>query len=486
MSLSVRDMALIVWLSWSLLASRGDMRDEIYHTLQTVSPDTTKEVVHQGEIFCGQKIKYYIPALTTHSISYTLKSRDGDILIVPFRAKNVPDALEIRAVDAMGNETVIASTTWYLWALGKHPWTSSGELASGANYGPLLICGERDPSDTTTYRLLETSELPLWYTEIPKGVGVLIGHIPPGTQELIIYVHPNPHAITLGNFTVECFSCDVKMHWLKESYCYDESIHLSIDVGNEFLNRQKTLEVIREMPDGSTKIWRTLNLPSSTYEVGDYSVKALLNGCVVCEETFSFTLRREDPFSAVLDDLPDVLCRDATTSIGVDVTSPASASLFSVFAPLVDSDTLWFTPQWSFGDQHRFLSERPLQGYEIGPELVVEVVLWGCRLQLIPKIATCCSAEKAGYFPNAFSPNGDGVNDAYSVFLAPHHHLRMLQIFDRRGNQVFTQWSEDNDTEREWSFRGKQSPTGVYVYSAHIQCPNGEMIKVAWDVTLIK
>ena len=87
------------------------MRDEIYHTLQTVSPDTTKEVVHQGEIFCGQKIKYYIPALTTHSISYTLKSRDGDILIVPFRAKNVPDALEIRAVDAMGNETVIAYTT---------------------------------------------------------------------------------------------------------------------------------------------------------------------------------------------------------------------------------------------------------------------------------------------------------------------------------------------------------------------------------------
>ncbi len=487
MALSVRDIALIVWLSWSLIVSRGDMRDEVYHTLQTTAaPDTTKGIVHQGENFCWKKMRYYIPALTTYSLAYTLKKRDGDVLIVPFRAKNIPDALDIVAIDAHGNETVIASTTGYLWALGKYPWTSSGELIDWANHGPLLICGERDPQDTTTYRLLETSELPLWYTENPWGVGVLMGHIPLGTQELIIYVHPNPYAVTVGNFTLECFSCDVKMHGLKESYCYDESVYLSIDVGSEFLNRQKTLEVIREMPDGTTKTWRTLNFAAGSYEVGDYSVKALLNGCVVCAETFSFTLRRENPFSATLDDLPDALCRDETTSVGVDVVSPTNASLFSVFAPLVDQDTLWFLPQWSVGDTHRFLSERPLQGYEIGPELIVEVVLWWCRLQLTPKIATCCSAEKAWYFPNAFSPNGDGANDTYSVSLAPHHHLRMLQIFDRRGNQVFTQWANDGDNERAGIFRGQQSPAWVYVYSAHIQCPNGEVIKVAGDITLVR
>ena len=52
-----------------------------------------------------------MPALTTSTDAYTLKHRDGDVLIVPFFAKNIPDALEIVAKDAQGKETVITSTT---------------------------------------------------------------------------------------------------------------------------------------------------------------------------------------------------------------------------------------------------------------------------------------------------------------------------------------------------------------------------------------
>jgi gliding motility-associated-like protein len=488
MAFGVRDIAIIVWLSWSLLTSRGDMRQEICKTLQTVSPapDTTREIHSGGNIFCGTQTGYYLPELTTYSLAYTLSKWDGDILIVPFWAKNVPDALEITAKDTNGNETVIASTTWYLWAQGKHPWTSDGALKSGANHWPLLICGERDHEDTSTYRLLETSELPVWYTEIPKGVGVLIGHIPTGTQEIIVYVHPNPHAITLGKFTIECFSCDVKMKGLKESYCYDEPVHLSVDVGSEFLNRQNTFEVIREMPDGSKQTWRHLNFAAGTYEVGTYNVKALLSGCVVCEENFTFNLRREDPFSAQLDPLPDALCRTDETAMWVTIHSPAQADLFSVFAPLVDQDTLWFLPQSTAGEVHRFVGQRPLQGYEIGKDLMVHVTLGGCELLLTPKVATCCTAWNAGYFPNAFSPNGDGINEEYHISLAPHHHLRDLQIFDRRGNQVFVQHSELTDLERNGIMRGKQLPPWVYVYYARIQCPDGREIEVAGDVTLVR
>lgn len=152
----------------------------------------------------------------------------------------------------------------------------------------------------------------------------------------------------------------------------------------------------------------------------------------MCEEEFAFTLRREEPFSAELDPLPGALCRTEETDIAVSVFSPAQASLFSVFAPLVDQDTLWFIPQSTVGEHHRFVSKRPLQGFETGQDLVVYVTLGGCALTLSPKIATCSTAQNAGYFPNAFSPNNDGYNDTYQITLAPHHHLRALEIFDRR------------------------------------------------------
>jgi gliding motility-associated-like protein len=67
------------------------------------------------------------------------------------------------------------------------------------------------------------------------------------------------------------------------------------------------------------------------------------------------------------------------------------------------------------------------------------------------------------YVPNAFSPNGDGVND---VFVMKWDGLSIvdfrLSIFDRWGGEVFS--GEGISTGWDGKKNGKDCPGGVYVY----------------------
>jgi gliding motility-associated-like protein len=66
------------------------------------------------------------------------------------------------------------------------------------------------------------------------------------------------------------------------------------------------------------------------------------------------------------------------------------------------------------------------------------------------------------YVPDAFTPNGDGVNDVYKVF--PRGSLKFidLAIYDRWGEKVFE--SYDQDKGWDGTFRGQMDDPGVYVY----------------------
>ncbi len=66
------------------------------------------------------------------------------------------------------------------------------------------------------------------------------------------------------------------------------------------------------------------------------------------------------------------------------------------------------------------------------------------------------------YFPNAFTPDGDGRNDLFGPVGHYITEFEML-IFDRWGNQVFI--SDDIDRLWDGTVNGSgMAPTGVYVY----------------------
>lgn len=65
------------------------------------------------------------------------------------------------------------------------------------------------------------------------------------------------------------------------------------------------------------------------------------------------------------------------------------------------------------------------------------------------------------FVPSAFTPNGDGVNDQFQVVGQGIDEIEIL-IYNRWGELIFT--SSSVDQQWDGTYKGKESPSGVYVY----------------------
>lgn len=86
------------------------------------------------------------------------------------------------------------------------------------------------------------------------------------------------------------------------------------------------------------------------------------------------------------------------------------------------------------------------------------------------------------FIPNAFTPNGDGLNDSFEVIALETQDF-LIQIFDRWGNLVFVSQTIDNS----WNgmYQGKPADEAVYVY--RIEFSTGNTYKERYGtVTLVR
>jgi len=94
------------------------------------------------------------------------------------------------------------------------------------------------------------------------------------------------------------------------------------------------------------------------------------------------------------------------------------------------------------------------------------------------------------YIPNSFSPNGDGINDIFSVYGNDQVvGIRNLAIYDRWGNALYTQRDLPiNDPSAGWDgmFRDKMMDPGVYVYVVEVELINGTVRLYKGDVQLVR
>jgi len=65
------------------------------------------------------------------------------------------------------------------------------------------------------------------------------------------------------------------------------------------------------------------------------------------------------------------------------------------------------------------------------------------------------------FIPNAFTPNGDGINDTFGVKGEGISNYT-LRIFNRWGEEVFT--SENPKQQWDGTYRGKPAQSDTYVY----------------------
>ncbi len=95
------------------------------------------------------------------------------------------------------------------------------------------------------------------------------------------------------------------------------------------------------------------------------------------------------------------------------------------------------------------------------------------------------------FIPNAFSPNGDGINDRLIVYGKQASVLSIdeFNVYDRWGNQLtnLNGLTLNNESEGwDGKFRGKDVNNGVYIWKLNITYLDGSTEILAGEVTLIR
>lgn len=96
--------------------------------------------------------------------------------------------------------------------------------------------------------------------------------------------------------------------------------------------------------------------------------------------------------------------------------------------------------------------------------------------------------EQKVFAPNVFSPNGDQINDFFTLF-GNVKEIRLLEIYDRWGNRVFfKEHFEGNKAELGWNgrFQDENVLPGTFVYRALVAFEKGQELLLHGDVTLIR
>lgn len=91
------------------------------------------------------------------------------------------------------------------------------------------------------------------------------------------------------------------------------------------------------------------------------------------------------------------------------------------------------------------------------------------------------------FVPNIFTPNGDGINDGFTLFTNGFIIVEELSIYDRWGKLLFeTRNIPPNEPTAGWDgqAKGQMLPNGVYLYSFLIRYPDGTSDYLKGTITL--
>ncbi len=207
------------------------------------------------------------------------------------------------------------------------------------------------------------------------------------------------------------------------------------------------------------------NLPSGTYEVEVTDA----NGCV-----WDSTLILTSPPAFTLDLGPDLNINQA---VSVELVAIANHAISTISWEPAEFLSCANCPQ---------TTATPLQSIEYQ---VVALDFNNCIA--VDTIFINVNNFADIYAPNVFSPNGDGFNDAFTLFAGIGvKEIESLLIFDRWGGMAFEAEKsiQPGDLAAGWdgTWRGKDASAGVYTWTALIKLLNDKTVRVSGDVTLVR
>jgi gliding motility-associated-like protein len=115
----------------------------------------------------------------------------------------------------------------------------------------------------------------------------------------------------------------------------------------------------------------------------------------------------------------------------------------------------------------------------------------GCEVS--DQITIVVLSTRKFYAPNVFSPNGDNINDYFSLQIGQGiKAIKSVQIFDRWGNKVYNLENPVIDAEVIDTWDGRFGKDGdlmnpaVFVYFAEVLFDDGTTIVYRGNLTLMR
>lgn len=298
------------------------------------------------------------------------------------------------------------------------------------------------------------------------------------------------YALMIENCAVDCAVSPPALTVFGDTACVDSSLTFGVTVAN---NISPVSQISWEEIQGGNALQG--DTVSFTYtESGDYPWNCnvtLMNGCV-------YTIDAPLLLSVVNCDTTSISCEDEVPILRLDLLADTVCTARAIDLQLIVSDTnggaiehitLAYPEGGISVDSSRLSGFIPDASGDYTFTATVTKTN-GCvyRDTFTINIQDCTVSDESCqlYWPNVFSPNGDGINDSFKPEIPFNCSLLayQLRIFDRWGGEVFVTTNPADG----WTglARGKPFNSGTFIYQATYVLANGESINKSGPLTLIR
>lgn len=206
------------------------------------------------------------------------------------------------------------------------------------------------------------------------------------------------------------------------------------------------------------------------------------------------TFINEGTYTVTLQVTTDFGCTETYTIPNMITVYPNPVANFTAqpnptteFDPIIsftNQSTGEITWNWDFGNTETSNVEDPRVTYDTHGNFIV--TLWvenqyGCKDTITGTVVI--SPEYTFYVPNAFTPNGDGINDTFGG-RGTNIKTYELYVFNRWGERIFTSYNMNNQWAGE--LKGDKVQDEVYVYLIKITDIFNAMHDYRGTVTMIR
>lgn len=245
-------------------------------------------------------------------------------------------------------------------------------------------------------------------------------------------------------------------------YCAGTSI--------SFTDRSQNATSVRwDFGDGSTSTDRN---PTHAYTApGTYTVTLTAQVNATCSDQLQRTVE--------ILPLPQA---SFTVSPGVLVLPDQNTVL------LTNTSTGAVSYQWNFGNGQTSTAPNPTATYDQeGEYLIVLTAISADDCRDTAQYRLVVRYAQGILIPNAFTPNGDGMNDRFVIRYTGMQNLRVA-LYDRWGNPIFTQQQATPSGTIEWdgTRNGQPAPEGVYTGLLEARTTDGRTITKGFTLTLLR